>query len=277
MSRYTTTWRILCGKPSGGINLYKLWLSFRSALFWPPFILVICITAPLLNLLIAAPLNWRIAVIKFWINTSLGLLKYLCGLRYTIRGLENIPEHGFIVMSKHSSTWETIALQKFFDPMVWVVKQELTRIPVFGWGLIAMNAIALNRGTGRRAIKQLVDESRQRMDEGRILMLFPEGTRVPPGVRKPFKIGGAIVSEKTGYAVLPVAHNAGEFWPRHSWIKWPGTIQIVIGEPILPEGKTADQIIAEVEKWITETCDEISDHQQLARLGIDPSPGTSGD
>ena len=216
----------------------------------------------------SAPLRLRIALIKNWINSSLAILKYICGLDYQLEGRENIPEHGFIVMSKHSSTWETIALQKFFDPMVWVVKKELTRIPFFGWGLIAMNAIALNRGTGRQAIKQLINESRQRMDEGRILMLFPEGTRVPPGERKPFKMGGAIVSEKTGYAVLPVAHNAGEFWPRHSWIKWPGTIRIVIGKPIYPEGRKAEQIIAEVEQWITTTCEQISDRQQLARLGI---------
>lgn len=248
--------------------MYKLWLGIRSTLFWPPFLLVIIVTALLLTLLMSAPLRIRIALIKNWINCSLGILKYICGLDYRIEGRENIPEHGFIVMSKHSSTWETIALQKFFDPMVWVVKKELTRIPFFGWGLIAMNAIALNRGTGRQAIKQLVNESRQRMDEGRILMLFPEGTRVPPGEKKPFKLGGAIVSEKTGYAVLPVAHNAGEFWPRHSWIKWPGTIRIVIGEPIYPEGRKADQIIAEVEQWITTTCEQISDHQQLARLGI---------
>lgn len=248
--------------------MYKLWLSFRSALFWPPFILNIVVTASLLNLFMWAPLSVRIGLVKSWINISLLLLKYICGLSYKIEGMENIPENGFIIMSKHSSTWETIALQKFFDPMVWVVKQELTRIPLFGWGLIAMNAIALNRGTGRRAIKQLIDESRQRMDEGRILMLFPEGTRVPPGEYKPFKIGGAIVSEKTGYAVLPVAHNAGEFWPRHSWIKWPGEIHIVIGKPISPQGKKAEQIIAEVEQWVTGTCKEISDHRQLARLGI---------
>ena len=248
--------------------MYKLWLSFRSALFWPPFIVNIVVTASLINLLIWAPLGVRIGLIKSWINVSLWLLKYTCGLTYRIEGTENIPENGFIVMSKHSSTWETIALQKFFDPMVWVVKKELTRIPLFGWGLIAMNAIAINRGTGRKAIKQLIDESRQRMDEGRILMLFPEGTRVPPGEYKPFKLGGAIVSEKTGYAVLPVAHNAGEFWPRHSWIKWPGEIRVVIGKPISPEGKNAEQIIAEVEQWITSTCKEISDHRQLARLGI---------
>ena len=171
-------------------------------------------------------------------------------------------------MSKHSSTWETIALQKFFDPMVWVVKRELTRIPIFGWGLLAMNAIALNRGSGRKAINQLVQESRKHMDQGRILMLFPEGTRVLPMEQKPFKIGGAIVSEKTGYAVLPIAHNAGEFWPRHSWIKWPGTIRLVIGEPIEPAGKKSDQIIEEVKQWITTTCDEISDKQQLKKLGL---------
>jgi 1-acyl-sn-glycerol-3-phosphate acyltransferase len=106
------------------------------------------------------------------------------------------------------------------------------------------------------------------MDRGRILMLFPEGTRVPPGERKPFKLGGAIVSQQTGYAVLPIAHNAGEFWPRHSWIKWPGRIRMVIGEPIYPEGKTAEQIIREVGDWITEECERISDKSQLRRLGI---------
>ncbi len=251
--------------------MYKFWLVIRSTLFWPPFLLVTIVTAVVLTPLVFAPLKYRIALIKNWINISLAVLKYLCGLKYVVEGQENIPQHGFIVMSKHSSTWETIAMQKFFDPMVWVVKKELTRIPFFGWGLIAMNAIALNRGTGRQAIKQLVAESHQRMDEGRILMLFPEGTRVKPGERKPFKIGGAIVSEKTGYAVLPVAHNAGEFWPRHSWIKWPGTIRIVIGKPIDPEGKKADQIIGEVEQWVTAACERISDHQQLTRLGITPA------
>ena len=106
------------------------------------------------------------------------------------------------------------------------------------------------------------------MDQGRILMLFPEGTRVLPTEQKPFKIGGAIVSEQTGYAVLPIAHNAGEFWPRHSWIKWPGTIRLVIGKPIEPEGRKPDQIIAEVKQWINNTCDQISDRQQLKKLGI---------
>ncbi|MCP4493559.1 MAG: 1-acyl-sn-glycerol-3-phosphate acyltransferase [Gammaproteobacteria bacterium] len=239
--------------------------------------LITLIVAFLLSLSIWSPLSWRIVLIKLWVNSSLTFLRIFCGLHYQIEGQQNIPEHGFIVMSKHSSTWETIALQKFFDPMVWVVKRELTRIPFFGWGLIAMNAIALNRGSGRASIKQLIRESKIRMDEGRILMLFPEGTRVMPGEKKPFKIGGAIVSEKTGYVVLPVAHNAGEFWPRHSWIKWPGKIRIVVGEQIDPEGKKANQIIAKVEDWITTTCGQISDHQQLTRLGIEAPPREQDD
>jgi 1-acyl-sn-glycerol-3-phosphate acyltransferase len=247
---------------------YRFWLGLRSTLFWLFFLPVTLLIAILLVMIFYAPLKARIGLIKIWINYSLGLLHYICGLKYRIEGLENVPQHGFILMSKHSSTWETIALQKFFDPMVWVVKRELTRIPIFGWGLMAVNAIALNRGTGRKAINQLIQESKKRMDQGRILMLFPEGTRVLPMEQKPFKVGGAIVSEKTGYAVLPIAHNAGEFWPRHSWIKWPGTIRLVIGKPIEPEGKKSDQIIGEVKQWITSTCNEISDQQQLKKLGL---------
>ena len=228
---------------------------------------VTLVLAAFLSMMFFMPLGFRIAIVRIWIGYSMFCLRLFCGLSYEISGMENIPEKGFIVMSKHSSTWETIAIQRFFRPMVWVVKRELTWIPFFGWALWAMDAISLNRGTGRKAINQLVAESRVHMDRGRILMLFPEGTRVPPGQRKPFKIGGAIVSEQTGYAVLPIAHNAGEFWPRHSWIKWPGRIRVVIGEPIEPQGKSAERIIEEVAEWITSECEKISDESQLRRLG----------
>jgi 1-acyl-sn-glycerol-3-phosphate acyltransferase len=248
--------------------MYKLWLVIRSTLFWPPFLLVTVMTALILCLLMIFPFSIRIAVVRLWINISLGLLQVICGLKYVVEGTENIPKNGFIVMSKHSSTWETIALQKFFDPMIWVVKRELTWIPIFGWGLIAVDAIALNRGTGRKAINQLIEQSKKRMDEGRILMLFPEGTRVMPKQEKPFKAGGAIVSHRTGYAVLPIAHNAGEYWPRHSWIKWPGTIRVVIGKPIDPEGKEPAEIIGLVKDWIISTGEEISDPKQLEKIGI---------
>lgn len=248
--------------------LYKLWLTLRGSLFWIIFLPSVLICAILLSLTTIFPVAFRIAIIKGWIKLNLGWIKLTCGLGYQVEGLENIPAEGFIVMSKHSSTWETIALQKFFRPMVWVVKKELTYIPFFGWGLKALNAIAIDRGTGRKAIKQLIEQGRQRMDEGRIVMLFPEGTRVMPGQHKPFKMGGAILAEKTGYSILPVAHNAGEYWPRHSWIKWPGTIKVVIGKPIDPAGKKPDEIIKLVEQWIVETGEQISDKEQLKRLGM---------
>jgi len=249
--------------------LYKFWLGFRSTLFWITFLPMVLLLASLLSASFFLPLAFRIGIVNFWIDYSLGCLRLFCGLDYEIEGLENVPDQGFIVMSKHSSTWETIALQKLFTrPLVWVVKRELTWIPFFGWGLRVMDSIALNRGTGRKAINQLVRESKILMDEGRILMLFPEGTRVPPGQRKPFKIGGAVVSQQTGYAVLPVAHNAGEFWPRHSWIKWPGTIRVVIGRPIPPQDKTPEQIATSVGEWITAECEKISDRAQLRRIGV---------
>jgi 1-acyl-sn-glycerol-3-phosphate acyltransferase len=246
---------------------YKLWLGLRATLFWILFLPGLLLSATILSLFFFMPLQFRIGVIRLWIGYSLLCLRLTCGLDYSIEGLENIPENGFIVMSKHSSTWETIVIQRFFRPLVWVVKRELTWIPFFGWALKAMNAIALNRGTGRKAINQLIQESQYHMDRGRILMLFPEGTRVLPMQRKPFKQGGAIVSQRTGYSVLPIAHNAGEFWPRHSWIKWPGTIRVVIGKPIDPEGKSPDEIIGEVSGWIVEECETISDKSQLHKIG----------
>jgi 1-acyl-sn-glycerol-3-phosphate acyltransferase len=248
--------------------LYKFWLGVRSTFFWLFFLPLAMLCATLLSLMFFLPLKYRIAVIKIWMSCTLACLRIFCGLKYTVEGLENIPENGFIVMSKHSSTWETIVIQRFFRPLVWVVKRELTWIPFFGWGLKAMDAIALNRGTGRQAINQLIRESQFHMDNGRILMLFPEGTRVLPRQHKPFKLGGAIVSQRTGYAVLPIAHNAGEFWPRHSWIKWPGTIRVVIGKPIDPAGKKAEQIIDEVGVWIVRECERISDQSQLQRIGV---------
>lgn len=249
-------------------SLYKLWLGLRAAVFWLLFLPMTVILASLLLLTFFLPIHWRVGLVHLWgLYTSL-VLRFVCGLDYEVEGQENVPEHGFIVMSKHSSSWETIMLQRFLPPLVWVVKRELTWIPIFGWGLRVMDSIALNRGTGRKAINQLIRESKVLMDGGRTLILFPEGTRVYPGQHKPFKLGGAIVSQRTGYAILPIAHNAGEFWPRHSWIKWPGRIRVVIGKPIEPGDRPPEEIIAEVGEWISRECERISDPAQLRRIGI---------
>jgi len=248
--------------------LYKLFLSLRALLFWVVFVPGVIVCTLLLSLSIPLPVSFRIGILRVWIPMTLFWLKLTCGLSYEIEGLENIPKTGFIVMSNHSSTWETFVLQSFLPPLVWVVKRELLFVPFFGWGLRAMNAIALKRGTGRQAIKQLIAEGSMRMKQGRTVMIFPEGTRVPPGESRPYKAGGAILAEQTQFPILPIAHNAGNFWPRHSWIKWPGTIKVVIGPVIEPKDKKANEIINEVEQWIAPKVEEITDHEQLARLGI---------
>lgn len=186
-------------------------------------------------------------------------LRILCGVDYQVRGQENIPEGAAILFSKHQSTWETYALQLIFPPQVWVFKRELLWVPFFGWGLAALKSISIDRSSGRKAIKQIVEQGRQRLDAGIWVTIFPEGTRVAPGQHKRWGIGGAILAEQTGYPIVPVAHNAGEFWAKRSFIKRPGTIQVVIGKPVETKGRKAAVINAEVEAWMDAAMADIAE------------------
>ena len=185
-------------------------------------------------------------------------LKLFCGINYNVSGCENIPEGAAIILSKHQSTWETYALQLFFPPQVWVLKRELMWLPVFGWGMAALKPISIDRGSGRKAINQIIEKGKQRLDAGIWVTIFPEGTRIAPGQEKRWGIGGAVLAESSGYPVVPVAHNAGEFWGRRSFIKKPGTIQVVIGKPIEPKGLKATEINRKAEDWMKFTMAEIS-------------------
>ena len=189
-------------------------------------------------------------------------LRVLCGVNYQVRGQENIPEGAAILFSKHQSTWETYALQLIFPPQVWVFKRELLWVPFFGWGLAALKSISIDRSSGRKAIKQIVEQGRQRLDAGIWVTIFPEGTRVAPGQHKRWGIGGAILAEQTGYPIVPVAHNAGEFWAKRSFIKRPGTIQVIIGKPVDTRGRKATDINAEVEAWMESAMAEISKNSE---------------
>ena len=170
----------------------------------------------------------------------------------------HITSGASIVFAKHQSTWETIALQKIFPQQVWVAKRELLWIPFFGWGLALMKAISIKRGTGQAAVQQLVTEGKSRLDEGLWVIIFPEGTRIPPGKKGRYRIGGAVLAEQSGYPIVPVAHNAGEYWPRRSFIKRPGTIQVRIGRPITPAGRSAQEILDVASAWIEERMAEIT-------------------
>ena len=209
----------------------------------PPYALVILASYPL------APLN-RYRVTSGWAHIMLFLTRAICGVRYRVLGTENIPKKPSIVLSKHQSAWETLAFQQIFPPQVWVLKKELLRIPFFGWGLAMTNPIAINRNLGRNALKQIFRQGKDRLKKGLWIIIFPEGTRIDPGKKGKYGIGGAWLASNTGVPVVPVAHNAGVFWGKNSFIKFPGTITVSIGEPIDPAGMDASELNAKVEEWI---------------------------
>jgi len=200
------------------------------------------------------PFSGRSRIANQWSRTNLKMQKLICGLDYQVTGLENIPSGNTIVLSKHQSAWETIALRCILPPdQTWVLKQELMWVPIFGWALASVQPIAIDRKTGRKAASKIIEQGRRRLQQGRTLVIFPEGTRVAPGNRKKYGIGGGLLAEKTGYPVLPIAHNAGVFWRRRDIKKFPGTIQVVIGEPIDPTGLRAVEINKRAEQWIEDT------------------------
>lgn len=222
----------------------------RSAVFSAGMIIVTVVYSLASVFLLLLPYRLRFAFLSSWSSFNVWWLKFTCGIDYSVEGLENIPDRNCIVMCKHQSTWETMILQKYFRPQVWVLKKELLWVPFFGWGLALLRPIAIARGSGRKAVKQIIHQGRQRLNDGCWIVVFPEGTRVAPGTRKRYGLGGAILAQETGVPVLPVVHNAGVFWRRRGFMKIPGTVTMKIGPLIQSEGRQAADIIADVEAWI---------------------------
>ena len=192
----------------------------------------------------------RYRIISQWAKLMLPILRMVCDIRHEVRGIENIPKEPCIVMCKHQSAWETLALQQIFPPQVWVLKRELLWLPFFGWALALTSPIAIKRSDGKGAVKQLLKQGKERLAQGFCVVIFPEGTRVPYGQRGKYKIGGALLAASSGVPVIPVAHNAGRLWGRNAFSKHPGLITMSIGKPIVTQGRKADEINAEVEAWI---------------------------
>jgi 1-acyl-sn-glycerol-3-phosphate acyltransferase len=224
-------------------------LFFRSSLFFVGQL----ITAPIFTLiaLLSLPLNpiTRNDLISGWARSMLWWLKVTCNIHHEITGIENIPNSPSIILGKHQSTWETFAFQAIFPTQVYVLKRELLWIPIFGWGLAMSSPIAINRAAGREALKQLVEKGKDRLAKGLWVVIFPEGTRIAPGKRGKYHIGGAWLATHTKTQVLPVAHNAGDFWPK-GFIKKPGVIKIHVGKPIQTTDLKTDVLNQQVESWI---------------------------
>ncbi len=204
------------------------------------------------------PFEKRYAFISQWARYNIWALGKICDLSYEVKGRENIPSQASIVLCKHQSTWETFALQLIFPQQIWVLKKALLKVPFFGWGLALLDPIAIDRSARKKAMEQILEQGKQRLESNRWVVIFPEGTRISPGKRGKYKLGGARLAEFTGRQVVPVAHNAGEFWPKHSMTKKPGVITISILPPIDPKGKTAQEIGTLVETTIENEMQQIT-------------------
>jgi 1-acyl-sn-glycerol-3-phosphate acyltransferase len=233
------------------------------------------IFVPFLLLTFPFPYRVRYAMASRWGWFMVLVGKWLCGINFVVEGKENIPQGAAIVMGKHQSTWETFAFQQIFPPQVWVLKRELLRLPVFGWGLALLEPIAINRRAGHRAVEQIIEQGRKRLQDGRWVVVFPEGTRVPKSKRRKYGMGGAVLAAETGYPVLPVAHNAGTYWPRRSVRLYRGTIRVAIGPVIDPKGLTAEEIRNRAQDWIETKMMELEGRSEMAELVTTRHPGKS--
>jgi 1-acyl-sn-glycerol-3-phosphate acyltransferase len=195
---------------------------------------------------------------KWWTQMAIFFVRIICGIKHEIRGAENIPTEPTIVMAKHQSSWETIFFMTYFPEQTWVIKKELVMVPFFGWGIAMLTPVAIDRSAGKDALAQVVEQGTQRLRDGLWMMVWPEGHRIAPDKKGRYKIGGAALAAKSGAPILPIAHNAGTYWPRHWFWKKPGTITVSIGPVIHPNGREPAAIIAEVESWIENEMHRIS-------------------
>jgi 1-acyl-sn-glycerol-3-phosphate acyltransferase len=178
-------------------------------------------------------------------------LRWICGLSYTVEGYENLPPGNHVLFIKHSSTWETYAIMTLFPPLVWVMKREIYWIPFIGWGCMLARCIAIDRKAGHSAVNQVLAQGKARMKElGAWVAVFPEGTRMAAGETRKYGVSGTLLAAQENCKIIPVAHNAGYFWPRRGLLKKSGNIRVIIGPPIDAAGRDTREVNAEVQAWI---------------------------
>jgi 1-acyl-sn-glycerol-3-phosphate acyltransferase len=192
----------------------------------------------------------RYRLITGYNRTVIWLARWVLGIRYVVEGREHLPAQPAVILAKHQSAWETVAFLFLFPAVSPVIKQELLKVPVFGWAFRMLSPIAIDRSAGREALKQIVRQGSDKLAQGFWVLVFPEGTRVAPGEKCRYGIGGSWLAAETGAPIVPVAHNAGEVWPKNAFIKRPGTVTVRIGPAIDSTGKSAAELTRAAEAWI---------------------------
>ncbi len=243
-------------------------IQLRSALYLLVMILVTPLVAALM--IVCIPLGYSVehALTRGWCKLMIGAARILCGLQYRVLGAERFPQQAVVVLAKHQSAWETIFLNAYCPRPVFVIKRELVLVPFFGWGLAMIKPISIDRKAGRDALNQVIEQGTQRLRDGHWVVIFPEGTRVAPGARKRYAIGGATLAVQAAAPVVPVAHNAGYFWGRNAFTKRPGLITISFGPMIATANRAAVEVIQETERWIETEVQRIATESGCAETPV---------
>ena len=234
-------------------------LTLRSLLFTLSLFVSAIIGGTLELLIFWAPFKWKWGLARAWAGYNLWAGRVLCGMRVVTEGSENLPDEPSVALIKHTTAMETYWQIWGLPPQVWVLKRELLLIPLFGWGVgLVMKPIAINRKAGGPAVRQVIEQGRKKLAEGLWISMFPEGTRVAPGETRRYGVSGAAVAKEVGCPIVPVAHNAGDFWPRRGLRKHAGTIRFCIGPPIDPAGQSPKETNLIAQEWIENKMREIS-------------------
>ena len=239
------------------------WLAFiRSSCIYllMPFLAVISfLLGILIGPFVSYPKRFKL-IIGTFCHSTIWLLKNIAGIKYHVEGLEHLPtdNRGYVIMSKHQSSWETLFLQNIFDPNTVVIKKEAIYLPFFGWAIALLKPIFINRKKGEHALQQILIKGSERLKRGEDILIFPEGTRVDVGARKTFKKGGALLACTSNADIIPIALNSGEHWNNIKWLMTPGVINVVIGPVVSTSDRTWESVNLEVETWINTTVDQIS-------------------
>ncbi len=226
---------------------------FRSLVFTVFFFVFTALYSVIVAATAVLPLRFRYATVRGWAHAVLWTLKIICRLSYRVEGRENIPPGSHVSLWKHSSAWETVAMMVVVPSATWVLKRELVRIPLLGWGIAALRPIAIDRHSQRTAITQVVEQGCARLADGLWVVIFPEGTRMAAGETRRYGSSGALLASAARTKIIPVAHNAGQYWPRRGLLKRRGEIRVVIGEPIEPAPNDPRATGERVQRWIEAT------------------------
>lgn len=223
--------------------LFLLWTFFYGVFFF-----FACLVLPF---------RGRFVLVRVWARVLLVSLRVICRLDYRVVGRENLPAGAHVALWKHASSWETFAMAVVCPRQVWVLKRELMWVPFVGWAMPLIHAIAIDRGSAHAAVRQVIQSGLRRLAQGDWVMVFPEGTRMPPGQTRRYGVSGALLASRADCLVVPIAHDSGYYWPRRGLLKKPGTITVVIGKPIVARGRDPRQVNEEAQRWVEETIQEL--------------------